>query len=75
MAAACGAESGWEYLLEKDALGPWAHGCPIDGGWAAHAAAARGCGGGEVGGDAARALAPPPRPKIPTPKRSVYRFI
>jgi len=39
MAAACGAESGWQYHLEKDALGPWEHSCRIDGVMAALATA------------------------------------
>ena len=30
---------GWQYRLEKDALGPWEHSCRIDWGSAAHAAA------------------------------------
>ena len=52
MAAACGAESGWEYLLEKDALGPWAHSRRLDGVAALRAAAVRGCGGRGVGAGA-----------------------
>ncbi len=52
MAAACGAESGRVDLFEKDALGPRAHSCRMDGESALRAAAVRGCGGGAVGAGA-----------------------
>jgi hypothetical protein len=74
MAAACGAESGWEYLLEKDALGPWAHSCRLDGGPALRAAAVRRRRGEAVGAAAALRGAARLIQNFRPPKRCVHWF-
>jgi hypothetical protein len=67
----CG-ESSWQYLLQKFALGPKAHSCPMDGVSAAHAAAVQRCGGGAVGGARLRARAADPQNFLPLSALSTH---